>query len=177
MTAPNSYLDDFMDKMITVPNDINRLIRLIRRLDKRAEEINATLIPQQTRFLLQMKEVKDRKLTELPAGLKAELDSIQQKQKELYGFCKEKKEIAEQLSWEVNEYSSQLFNELKNKYKDRPEEEILKRKKMKLDASKMGQPNKKEDFYYDFSKDPQYCYCGRHSFGEMVACENPYCER
>ena len=96
---------------------------------------------------------------------------------EIYGFCKEKKEIAEQLAWEVNDYSSQLFNELKNKYKDRPEEEILKRKKMKLDASKMAQPNKKEDFYYDFSKDPQYCYCGRHSFGEMVACENPYCER
>lgn len=48
---------------------------------------------------------------------------------------------------------------------------------MKMDANKMAQPNKKEDFYYDFSKDPQYCYCGRHSFGQMVACENPFCER
>lgn len=121
MTAPNSYLDDFMDKMITVPNDVNRLIRLIRRLDKRTEEVNASLVPQQARFLAQLKEVKDRKLTELPAGLKAEFESIQQKQKEIYGFCKEKKEIADQLSWEVNDYSSQLFNELKSKYKDRPE--------------------------------------------------------
>lgn len=110
-----------MDKMITVPNDVNRLIRLIRRLDKRTEEVNASLVPQQARFLAQLKEVKDRKLTELPAGLKAEFESIQQKQKEIYGFCKEKKEIADQLSWEVNDYSSQLFNELKSKYKDRPE--------------------------------------------------------
>ena len=31
----NTYLDDFMDKMITVPNDINRFLRLIRKLDKR----------------------------------------------------------------------------------------------------------------------------------------------
>jgi hypothetical protein len=35
MANPNSYLDDFMDKMITVPNDINRFLRLIRRLDKK----------------------------------------------------------------------------------------------------------------------------------------------
>jgi len=48
---------------------------------------------------------------------------------------------------------------------------------MKMDANKINFPNKKEDFYYDLSKEPQYCYCGRTSFGEMVGCENPYCER
>ena len=45
-----------------------------------------------------------------------------------------------------------------------------------MDASKQSVPSKKEDFYYDF-KDPIFCYCGRPSYGEMVACENPYCER
>lgn len=44
-----------------------------------------------------------------------------------------------------------------------------------MGASKIPQQLKKEDFYYDASKEAQYCYCGRHSFGEMVACENPYC--
>jgi len=63
MTTPNSYLDDFMDKMITVPNDINRFLRLIRKLDKRTEDIQATLIPQQAKFLAQLKELKDRKIT------------------------------------------------------------------------------------------------------------------
>jgi hypothetical protein len=48
---------------------------------------------------------------------------------------------------------------------------------MKMDGHKMNLPNKKEDFYFDLSKEPQYCYCGRTSFGEMVGCENPYCER
>lgn len=55
MTTPNSYLDDFMDKMITVPNDINRFLRLIRKLDKKAEELQTALIPLQTKFLAQIK--------------------------------------------------------------------------------------------------------------------------
>ena len=45
-----------------------------------------------------------------------------------------------------------------------------------MDASKQTLPSRKEDFCYETTKD-QYCYCGRSSFGEMVACENPYCER
>ena len=77
----------------------------------------------------------------------------------------------------MTDYTGHLLGELKSKYKDKPEEEMFKHKKMKIDASKLTVPSKKEDFFYDFSKDPQYCYCGRHSFGEMVACENPYCER
>jgi len=81
MTAPNSYLDDFMDKMVTVPNDANRFLRLIRRLDKRAEEIQIALIPQQTRFLQQVKELKDKKIAELPPNLKTELENITKKQK------------------------------------------------------------------------------------------------
>ena len=169
MTTPNSYLDDYMDKMITVPNDINRFLRLIRKLDKKAEEIQASLVPLQAKFLVQLKDMKDKKITEMPPSMKAELDVINKKQKELYGFSKEKKEIAEQLSHEVSDYSNQLLAELKNKYKDRPEEEILKRRKMKMDATKQNLPNKKEDFYYDLTKD-QYCYCGRSYFGEMVAC-------
>ena len=81
MTAPNSYLDDFMDKMVTVPNDINRYLRLIRKLDKRAEEIQASLLSQQARFLQQVKELKDRKISELTPALKSELESINLKQK------------------------------------------------------------------------------------------------
>lgn len=44
-----------MDRMITVPNDINRYLRLIRKLDKRVEDIQATLVPQQSRFLAQVR--------------------------------------------------------------------------------------------------------------------------
>lgn len=109
MTTPNSYLDDYMDKMITVPNDINRFLRLIRKLDKKAEEIQASLVPLQTKFLAQLKDMKDKKVTEMPPSMKAELDVINKKQKELYGFSKEKKEIAEQLSHEVSDYSNQLL--------------------------------------------------------------------
>lgn len=86
MTTPNTYLDDFMDKMITVPNNTNRLLRLIRKLDKKAEDIQTTLIPQQTRFLSQFKELKDKQVTELPV---LKMDIIALKQKDIYGYSKE----------------------------------------------------------------------------------------
>lgn len=59
----NTYLDDFMDKMITVPNDINRFLRLIRKLDKRAEDVQTSLIPLQNKFIANLKELKDKRIT------------------------------------------------------------------------------------------------------------------
>ncbi len=44
------------------------------------------------------------------------------------------------------------------------------------DANKINTTTKKQDFYYD-ANEPIYCYCGQIGHGEMVACENPYCER
>ena len=35
---------------------------------------------------------------------------------------------------------------------------------------------KRSEWEYD-PNEPKYCYCGRPSFGEMVMCENTYCER
>lgn len=66
----NTYLDDFMDKMITVPNDINRYLRLIRKLDKRVEDLQVSLNGLQGKFLAQVKELRDRKGAELPPQLK-----------------------------------------------------------------------------------------------------------
>lgn len=36
MATSTTYLDEFMDRMYLVPNDVNRYLRLIRSLDKRA---------------------------------------------------------------------------------------------------------------------------------------------
>jgi hypothetical protein len=55
MTTTTTYLDEFIDKMYLVPNDINRHLRLIRTLDKKAEAIQYTLSQQQARFLNQLK--------------------------------------------------------------------------------------------------------------------------
>ena len=54
----NTFLDDFMDKMIIVPNNVNRYVRLIRKLDKWCEELQATLVPMQNKFLMQIKDLK-----------------------------------------------------------------------------------------------------------------------
>lgn len=111
----------------------------------------------------------------MPQQMKLDYDIILRKQKEMHGYAKEKKDVSDQLYAEVLEYQTMLGSELKNKNKEKTEEELMKRKKMKMDATKTN-PLKKEDFFYD-NKETQYCYCGGASFGEMVACENPYCER
>jgi hypothetical protein len=41
-----TFLEDFLDKMVVVPNKVNRLLRLIRKLDKRVEELQAALYVQ-----------------------------------------------------------------------------------------------------------------------------------
>lgn len=57
-----TFLDDFLDKMIVVPNNINRLLRLIRKLDKRAEDIQSKLTAQQAKFAAQVKELREKKI-------------------------------------------------------------------------------------------------------------------
>lgn len=59
----STYLDDFMEKMSTIPNDVNRYLRLIRNLDRRVDELQAQLVPQQNKFVTAIKELKDRKIS------------------------------------------------------------------------------------------------------------------
>jgi hypothetical protein len=42
-----------------------------------------------------------------------------------------------------------LSTELKNKMKDKPEDELAKKKKMKIDPSKLTVGQKKDEFIYD----------------------------
>ena len=50
LTLQMSYLEEYMEKLIPMPNDVNRLVRLIRFLDKRVDAIQASLLPQQRKF-------------------------------------------------------------------------------------------------------------------------------
>lgn len=67
----STYLDDFMEKMSTIPNDVNRHLRLIRNLDRRVDELQAQLVPQQNKFIAAVKELKEKKISELTPALKA----------------------------------------------------------------------------------------------------------
>ena len=95
-----TYLDEFIDKMYLVPNDVNRYLRLIRTLDKRAESVQQYLNQAQGKFLNQIKQYKEtsngsmngsstnnkRQMNgvsngQIPASLKAEYEKIVNKQK------------------------------------------------------------------------------------------------
>ena len=49
-------------------------------------------------------------------------------------------------------------------------------KGMGINGTYQNTINTNTQFMYD-AKEPNYCYCGRGSFGEMVMCENPFCEK
>lgn len=39
------------------------------------------------------------------------------------------------------------------------------------------QPPKNEHLLYDSTGQVKYCYCSSLSYGEMIGCENTYCEK
>ena len=99
----------------------------------------------------------------------------------------EKVKIAEQLQQILNDPVTQINNKLKNDIKIQKTQEDVKderqlpakKKKIKADSKLMIKGDKKQDnkewLYDKYSQ--TYCYCGQGSFGEMFACEYPFCER
>lgn len=87
--------------------------------------------------------------------------------------------IAGQLWVQIRDTEESIRNDLKAKVKDKPSDEqaptFPKKKKKTIDTANKPPP-KQEQFLYDLN-DPKYCSCNGGSFGEMVGCENPYCER
>ena len=53
-------------------------------------------------------------------------------------------------------------------------DEDSRRKRGKKGSSKKSV--KRGEWEYD-PNEPKYCYCNRPSFGEMVMCDNTFCER
>lgn len=67
-------------------------------------------------------------------------------------------------------------NDLKNKIKDKPQEDLKKtttKNKKPIDMSTKQQP-KNDQFLYD-NVNPKYCYCAGGSYGEMIGCESTFC--
>ncbi len=52
------FLEEFIEKMMLVPNDINRYIRLIRFLDKRLEKLQKALSKEQKDMLQKISTLK-----------------------------------------------------------------------------------------------------------------------
>ncbi len=64
-------------------------------------------------------------------------------------------------------------------FEDMPLENLinhLKKKKQMITVTASNAQKKKDDFFYD-PKEDKFCYCGEPSYGDMVFCENLYCER
>ena len=65
-----------------------------------------------------------------------------------------------------------MEKELQQRGIDKSEDEFRRKRGKKC----LKKTFKKGEWEYD-PKEPKYCYCGRPSFGEMVMCDNTFCER
>lgn len=76
MTAVNvqsgtGFLQDFAEKMMLVPNDVNRFLRLIRFLDKRLEKIQKIMTKQQRQMIQKVSMLKDKDKKSLSTAVEA----------------------------------------------------------------------------------------------------------
>jgi len=86
---------------------------------------------------------------------------------------KEKINIAEKLYNLIHEPTEKLDKELHQRGLDKGEDDGSRKKRGKKPIRK---GMKRSEWEYD-PNEPRYCYCGRPSYGEMVMCENTYCDR
>jgi hypothetical protein len=84
---------------------------------------------------------------------------------------KEKVALAEKLYTLIHEPTERLEKELQQRGLDRSEEGSKQR-----GGKKAARKGGRSEWEYD-PNEPRYCYCSRPSYGEMVMCENTYCER
>lgn len=184
-----SYLEDYTEKLGTVTIDTNRYLRHIRELDKRVEELQKELADMQKNLVEKVKAQKDKRPDQ--KAIEEEYERIVEKEKLCYGMALEKVKVSEQLHELVTESAQKLENELarlktelrKNTNitdEERDEREnALKKKKLKSDSKmmqKLERVGNTKEWLYDRTE-PRYCYCGGFSEGEMVECENVFCEK
>ena len=80
--------------------------------------------------------------------------------------------IAERLYNLIHEPTEKLERELQQRGLEKGDEDGLRKKKGK---KLMRKGVKRGEWEYD-PKEPKYCYCQRPSFGEMVNCDNTFCD-
>lgn len=168
-----SYIDDFIHRLNLIPPQADRLLRSIRQTDRDVELLRLRLDPLRCSFLAKLEAWSDKRPAKLRAELEEDYRQILKLENEMEGRSREKIATAENLYTLIHEPTEKLDRELQQRGVEKGGEEEGKKKRGKKPARKGG---KRGEWEYD-PNEPKYCYCGRPSYGEMVMCENTYCER
>jgi len=201
-----TYLENFLERVSTLPGELRRNFALLRELDARTQELvdqserNAQQYLQSTRRALQQGQEPDTKL----------LKQIRQDHKTCLEYGDEKVALAVQTYELVDKHIRDLDRDLKKfeeelEQGDQITEQEAKRERKgegkeiaskgksraKLEQQAMVTPlqtqsNKatRKKYVADSEtqnmpidpNEPTYCLCNRVSFGEMVGCDNPDCK-
>ena len=78
----------------------------------------------------------------------------------------------------VYKHHEHIKTELKTKVKEKAltEQKVAVFKKNKKVVEPPKTVIKEDQFLYD-NNNISYCYCNKGPFGDMVGCENPFCEK
>lgn len=118
----NSELDELMDRLATVPIDINRSLRLIRMLDEKAVALQENFKEERKNFIKEVKQMRHFRVEPLPENLINKAAELKHKCIQLIAYQKEKKDIADQLHSSIREHQRYLAKELKTRCKNKVDE-------------------------------------------------------
>jgi len=196
-----SYLEDFIEKLGSLPIDVNRGLRLMKELDGRFHNSNQRLVELQEEYAGRLKNAKDRKQEAQKPDVQAMLEEIKQLQEECLAYSKSKIDVASQNFDVVERQIEKLDTELR-KFEDElkiqggdaalQEESKLKHTKkaitktssnikppknpipsaLEITAEPLDAANSAID-----KNEPRYCVCNGVSYGDMISCDNTFCEK
>jgi len=204
-----SYLEDFVEKIGSLPIDINRGLRLIRELDARFQNSNSRLVELQDEYTSRLKSAKDRKAEVQKADMLEMLEEIRQLQEECLAYSRSKVDVATQnfdivekqivkLDGELKKFEHEIMNQATDTVlqDESATKDIKKLKKLDTKISMKSQSKMKATERNNFAgmlditadpfettntpldkNEPRYCVCNGISYGDMIKCDNPFCEK
>lgn len=128
--------------------------------------------PLRQTFLDKLQTQTGHKTAKARHELEQDYRVIARLENDIEAKSKEKIMIAKRLYTLIHEPTEKLERELQQRGVEKGEED-LRRKRGKKVLRKLL---KRGEWEYD-PNEPKYCYCSRPSFGEMVMCDNTFCER
>ena len=197
-----SYLEDFIEKLGSLPIDVNRGLRLLKELDGRFRDSNQRLVELQEEYAGRMKNAKDKKQEAQKPDTQAMMEEIKQLQEECLAYSRSKIDVSGQnydvVEKQIEKLDAELRkfeDELKVQNGDQSAQDDHKGLKHLKKAITKTQSNIKPTKNpvpsaleitpepLDTAKnaldqnEPRYCVCNGVSYGDMISCDNTFCEK
>lgn len=164
-----SFLEHYITNIAFLPVEFQRSLELIKDLDTKVHELETEAGHLRSKYFSTLKKQGSSGSEDTDT-----LQRIQEIHEEILNLCDEKQIISQQLKAVLDpcykKLSSDLLEFKKKLSSDYTSENPHKRRRQEYNT---GMP---ED-YVLYMNDDAYCFCKLQTPGNMIACDNPNCNR